>query len=211
MKSAPWPVVHCMLFASLLTVPSIVPPLRVWPLFWIVPFALYATIVATAGPLRRTFSRPRFGNFSRSNCAVTAAIIAISVAGIFAFQHFAQPDLHSYRAAMPFDSLGGRYGAWILFPLINATLEELVYRGILFDGIASQWNQRITILATGLLFGIGHLQGYPPGPAGAALATAFGIAMGILRVRSGSIVLPIVAHIFADAAIYALLVRENLV
>lgn len=59
--------------------------------------------------------------------------------------------------------------------------------------------------------GIILLQGCPPGPAGAALATAFGIAMGILRFRSGGIALPIVAHIFADAAIYALLVRESLV
>lgn len=116
--------------------------------------------------------------------------MAVSIAGIFAFQHFARPDLKSYRAAMPFDLLGGRYAAWILFPLINATLEELVYRGILFDGIASQWNQRTTILATGLLFGI---------------------AMGILRIRSGGLALPIIAHIFADAAIYTLLVRDGLV
>jgi len=200
-----------MLFASLLTAPWIFPPLRIWPFFWLVPLVFYGAFVAAYSPLRRTFSRPRIGVLSRSNCVTAAAMTALTVAGIFAFQHFAQPDLQSYRAAMPFDSLGGRYGAWILFPLINATLEELVYRGILFDGIASQWNQHITILATGLLFGIGHLQGYPPGPTGAALATAFGIAMGILRTRSGGITLPIVAHIFADAAIYALLVRENLV
>jgi len=78
-------------------------------------------------------------------------------------------------------------------------------RGILFDSLQARWGATITTLVTSLLFGIGHLHGYPPGPFGACLAALFGLALGLLRLRTGGLALPITAHIAADATVYWIL------
>jgi membrane protease YdiL (CAAX protease family) len=53
-----------------------------------------------------------------------------------------------------------------------------------------------------LLFGLGHLHGYPPGHVGALLAGIFGFCLGCLRVYTGGLGLPVIAHIAADATIF---------
>lgn len=64
----------------------------------------------------------------------------------------------------------------------------------------------MALVTTSLLFGFGHLQGYPPGYVGAFLACVYGFAIGALRIYTKGLALPIVAHIFADATIYGILV-----
>jgi membrane protease YdiL (CAAX protease family) len=88
-------------------------------------------------------------------------------------------------------------------------MEELVFRGILFDAIDSQWGPWISLIGTAVLFGLGHLHGYPPGMIGAVLAMLFGLALGALRVWTGRLLSPILAHIAADATIYSIVVRST--
>jgi membrane protease YdiL (CAAX protease family) len=87
----------------------------------------------------------------------------------------------------------------------------LVFRGILFDALQSQWGAWVTLIASSLLFGLGHLRGYPSGILGACLATLFGFAMGVLRLWTGGLALPIAAHLVADATIYGILVHAGAV
>ena len=58
---------------------------------------------------------------------------------------------------------------------------------------------------TGVLFAMGHLHGYPPGPIGTVLAGIFGFAVGLLRLWAGGLGLAIAVHICADATIFSLL------
>lgn len=106
-------------------------------------------------------------------------------------------------------SFGGIIPFAILFSLLNAVCEELIFRGILFDALASHWSPWTAAVFTALLFGYGHLQGYPPGPRGAMLAGLFGLALGCLRILTGGLALPILAHIAADATIITLLTRAG--
>src|SRR5439155_5570931 len=94
------------------------------------------------------------------------------------FHPTAQPDVHSFRAAFSLDSLGGVVMAGVVFAILNASLEELVFRGLLFDALQSQWGVWVTLIATSVLFGLGHLRGYPSGSSGACLAALFGFVMG---------------------------------
>jgi hypothetical protein len=136
-------------------------------------------------------------------------IAIISSAALFLFQSWSHPDLRTYAAALPKLPYGGVFIAGTLFAFLNAFLEEVIFRGVLFDAIASQFNRPLTVFFTALLFGYGHMHGYPPGPLGAVLAGLYGLALGWLRVFSGGLGLPASAHVVADSTIFAIVVHAG--
>ena len=206
-----WRVIHGVVFVLAMAGTLLVPVLRRWPWVWLAPFVAYFGIVAIVPRLRSSLCWLRVGRVSAASVGVTMGIMALSTLVLVGFQATVHPDLHGVRAAWPFESLGGVITAGVIFVIINATLGELLFRGVLFEALQSQWGNWFTVIATGLFFGLGHLKGYPSGPLGACLAALFGFALGTLRVWTGGLVLPIVAHMGADATIYGILVYSGLV
>ena len=80
---------------------------------------------------------------------------------------------------------------------------------MLFDFVASLWGSVVAVVVSAAFFGYGHMQGYPPGPAGAVLAGIFGLAIGWLRVVASGIGLPFLVHVAADMTVFILLVRSG--
>jgi membrane protease YdiL (CAAX protease family) len=151
----------------------------------------------------------RFGRISIAAVVATIGVMSLTTLALVIYQNTAQPDVRGYGAVLPLHALGGVVTAGIVFTIVNATLEELVFRGVLFDAVQSQWGAAVTVIATALLFGIGHVRGYPPGPLGAYFAALFGLVLGGLRLWTDGLALPIVAHMGADATIYAILVHSG--
>ena len=60
----------------------------------------------------------------------------------------------------------------------------------------------------GVIFGIVHAQGFPNGVMGIVMASIYGIMVGWLRHLSRGMLWPVVAHIFADATIFLLLMHN---
>lgn len=195
------------LFILLLGAALALPPLRAWPWIWLGPLGAYFLILALVPRWRRVPGWLRVGTLSPRTLAATAGVMVASMATLVCFHHLAQPDVRTIRAAMPVQALGGAMLTGVVFTLLNALMEELVFRGILFDALEAQWGWRLTLVVTSLLFGLGHLRGYPPGPAGAVLAAVFGLAMGGLRVWTRGLALPVAAHLGADATICYLVLR----
>jgi membrane protease YdiL (CAAX protease family) len=135
----------------------------------------------------------------------------LSSAALILFHTLFRPDVSALMAALPVTALGGVVLAGILFPLLNASMEELVFRGALFDAIEAEWGWQVAVGVTAVIFGVGHMSGYPPGWLGAILAGLYGLTLGLLRVWVGGLALPIIAHIAADATIYGILVYEGAV
>jgi membrane protease YdiL (CAAX protease family) len=201
-----WRIIHGSAFIALLAAAMLVPALRQWPWIWIVPMAGYFLMPIFVPKLRGSRVWFRLGRVSGISMAATVGIMTLTSLVLVAFNAIAKPDLGAYRGALPLERFGGVIAAGVVFTIVNATLEELVFRGVLFDAIRSQWNVWVTLIATSVLFGLGHLHGYPPGTWGAGLAIVFGFAVGLLRVWTGGLSLPIVAHMGADATIYWILV-----
>lgn len=200
---------HGVVFVLIMAGVLLAPPLRRWPWVWLAPFVIYFLLVASVPRLRRSMAWLRAGKISVASALAAVAVLAGTSLALALFRAATPPDVAGYSAALPFESLGGVILAGIIFTLVNATLEELVFRGILFDALESQWGARFTLLATALLFSVGHLRGYPSGVAGAGLAAVFGLVTGGLRLWTGGLALPIVAHLGADATIYTILVRAG--
>jgi uncharacterized protein len=200
-----WRIFHGSTFVVLMAGAMLIPALRRWPWLWIVPLAGYFLILVFLPPLRGSMTWFRPGKVSGVSIVAAIGIMAMTSVALIAFNAIAKPDLSNYRAALSLEKFGGVITAGVIFTVVNATLEELVFRGVLFDAIRSQWNVWVTLIATSVLFGLGHLHGYPPGLWGACLAVVFGFVVGLLRVWTNGLALPIVAHMGADATIYCLL------
>jgi len=207
-----WRALHGGVYLAFLPLLAIGPPiLLTWPWVWLAPLAGYFLVVAILPPLRRTFGWLRFGTIRWVSAAVAGAIIVLTSAVLVLYQVIARPDVSALGASLPVAQLGGVVTAGIVFAVLNATLEELVFRGVLFDAIESQWSWLTAVAVTAILFGLGHRTGYPPGLVGVFLAGLYGFALGLLRVWVGGLALPILAHIAADATIYGLLVHSGAV
>ena len=99
--------------------------------------------------------------------------------------------------------------AGFIFAVLNAFLEELLFRGVFFFAVEAQTGAPMAVVITAALFGYGHMHGYPPGPLGAVLAGVYGLALGWLRVSTGGLGLPVLAHIAADATIFIIVVNSG--
>lgn len=197
------------MFFGVLAASMVVPAFRHWPLLWLVPLTAYLSLVALIPSLRSSFVRWRFGQVTPAAIGATTFIVLASSAALIAFHYSVHPDMRVYGAMLPVQALGGVIAAGILFPLLNAVLEEAVFRGVFFDAAEPQWGRWGAIVITATLFGYAHRHGYPPGLFGAFLAGLYGLAMGWLRAFTGGIGLPIIAHIFADVTIFTLMVRSG--
>ena len=204
MNYTDWRPMHALALAALIAAASFVPVFRTWPLLWVVPLVAYAGLVAVVPPMRATFRPWRFGRVSTATVAASVIIAVGSCSVLVAFHFLAHPDVSAYSGFLPVSSLGGMLTAGILFSIFNAFFEEVVFRGVLFDSVESQWGVWVAAIATAFLFGYGHMRGYPSGPTGAVLAGIYGLCLGWLRVFSGGIGLGVMAHIAADATIFIL-------
>lgn len=144
---------------------------------------------------------------------VVATAIAAGVTGA-ALVPAAEPLFDDVRVA---EATGGQMARWALveIPVATAAYEEVLFRGVLL-GLASQrWSTPVAVAVTSALFGCWHvlpaLEDHAKHPttaartpaaavAGTVVATSIaGAAFAALRLRTGSLLAPIVAHTATNA------------
>jgi uncharacterized protein len=192
-----------LLVLFLLTLHS--PPLAHWPWHLLVPLLAYFTLVRLSGPLRRTGPHFAVGRCDWRVLAATSGIVVLSSLALLAYQAAIQPDVRDLAAHVPGTVLGSAVLAGAYFSILNAVMEEVMFRGVLYDAVESQWGWMGAILLTGAAFGACHAGGYPQGLLGGVLAGIYGFVLGWLRWWTRGLAAPTAAHIMADATIFAIL------
>ncbi len=201
---------HGLVVIAFMAATTYVPDFRVWPWLWLVPIVGYGVLVAAVPPLRATFRPWCVGEVSTGSVIATLIIAVGSCCVLVAFHVLTQPDVGTLGRYFPVSALGSVIVAGVLFSVFNAIFEEIIFREIVFDAVESRWGVRVAVIATAVLFGYGHMQGYPPGILGAILAGTYGLCLGWLRAFTGGIGLPILAHIAADATIFVIVARSGI-
>lgn len=87
---------------------------------------------------------------------------------------------------------------WTPVVALVAVAEEVALRGALFDAVRSWRGDGVALLATTLLFALMHVPLY--GIGSLPLDLAAGLLLGGLRIVSGGVLAPAVAHVIADLA-----------
>jgi membrane protease YdiL (CAAX protease family) len=198
--------VHGGLFLAALAVVAVAMPACSWPWYLLLPLLLYGAIVWAVPTLRRTAPQFFLGRMGGTPLACAVALSAATTTFLVGFHVLARPEVTGLAANLPVAAFGNLVLAGVFFSCINALLEELVFRGVLWEVIAKEWNTAVALAVTAVLFGLGHLHGYPPGLLGTVLASLYGVALGTLRWWVGGLGLAVACHMSADATIFGLLV-----
>ena len=144
-----------------------------------------------------------------------AAAAAVGLVVLLATQlPLTQPMLHDARGAVPLGRL--LYELTVTTVLLTAVPEEFAFRGVLLGSATALWGQRRATWVTALMFGLWHVEptlrtmsgnravggaathatGQVSLVVGAVVVTFLaGIGFAVLRLRSRSLVAPVLAHV----------------
>jgi membrane protease YdiL (CAAX protease family) len=151
-----------------------------------------------------------------------AASLPSAVALVAASRHRSLGAFYQQEAIARATPGWAAYEAFVRVPFGTALPEEMIFRGTSMALLARRRSRLTTLAVSSLLFGLWHIaptaqrldelphvRKLPPGYqvghiAGSVVSTALaGIVLGWLRLRSGSIVAPWLAHTTANASGYA--------
>jgi membrane protease YdiL (CAAX protease family) len=200
-----WAAIHGGIFLAALVPGALWGQVLGWPLYLLLPLAIYPLLVLPFARLRQTVPWPRLGRMTGLPLLATLILSILACGVLVAYYVLLRPDVTRLAVRLPVAAFGSLALAGLCFSILNATLEELLFRSVLFDAVAVEWSNPVAVLVTAGLFGLGHLQGYPPGPAGAILAAGYGVALGLVRWWTGGLGLAIASHICADATIFGIM------
>ena len=132
--------------------------------------------------------------------------IVVTAAALVAWQRLVDgrlpPDYVEAAAGRPL---------WLLlvggvgFSLVNAAVEEAVFRGVLQTALERVDGPVVAVVVQAAAFGLLHVVGVPAGAVGAVMAGTWGLLLGVMRWRTRGILAPYVAHVAADATIVCML------
>lgn len=192
------------LYGALAGLLTVVAPEGTWPL----PALLALGVVLSATPHQRRSWLAR-GSTDRLAWLLTAATAAAAPLALAVWFVTTDPASTSVAAAV---DLLRQIPPWALpliavpFAALNAWAEELLFRGIIQGALHSVMAPMPAIALQGVAFGAIHLHGFPSGTAGVVLASGYGVALGVIRWRTGGLLAPWLAHVIADLAIVAMVV-----
>jgi membrane protease YdiL (CAAX protease family) len=179
---------------------------------WLAPFALFRAagaaliLAAVAVVLRRSrWSLHDIGVRRASIRNVGASVGLLVVVGLAA--GLVGPALaEPYFGPLPVDL--GNVSAIVpalIFAIANGVLEETVYRGVLLETLRRLRGTPFALVVQAVAFGLAHGVGsdFAGSPLPVMLATAAGgLGLGLIAIRSGSLLLPIALHVALDIPIY---------
>ena len=175
---------------------------------FLLAIGLYLLVTFVVPDLRTGPSWFHLGTFTRSTMLLCVGIVAISGAALAGWFFFFKPNISDIvRLYVP------DYPPWLLviggllFAVLNSTVEEIAFRGIIFSALLhAAVPTGLALLLQALAFGAIHINGFPRGWVGVSLATIYGVLMGALRIRSKGLFAPWVGHIFTDLVIAGIVV-----
>jgi uncharacterized protein len=187
------------------------PPMRnTWPLPMLLTIGAYLGIRRFVPWLSEGSDFWRRGRIDAQVVFVSLAFVVMASVALLLWTRLAEPDLSDLHAQIPPNIplalivLGG-----VLFSILNALGEEFLWRGAILEALDRTLGRgALPVVIQAASFGLAHIMGFPRGWIGVALASVYGLMMGIVRRRSKGMLAPIVAHVFADMTIVGILVWQ---
>jgi hypothetical protein len=175
-------------------------------IFFAAPLAVYIALVVIEKPLRRHSPWLALGRIGRGMWLCAALVVLVASGSIYLWVNTTHPDLTDITSLIP-DQGTAMLLLWGLgFALVNAIVEEAIFRGILYDGFTHIFKSEIvTNIFQAALFGLAHLYGIPRGWPGVGLAFVYGLLLGSVRYYTRGLLLPVLIHAAADLTIYLIL------
>jgi membrane protease YdiL (CAAX protease family) len=134
----------------------------------------------------------------------TFACAAVTPLGLTGWVALLRPDVSDITTSIPDLSPALLVLGALAFSGLNALGEEWVWRGVFQSRLQRLFPPAAAVALQAASFGAAHAHGFPRGAVGVVLAGAWGALLGLLRMRAGGLLAPVLAHVVADATIAAL-------
>lgn len=179
-----------------------------WPVPGVVGVGVYLVSLAvpTGEPGRRR-AILGLGRLTMAEAWMVAGLVVSSGSVLVMFSRLAPPRLGDGASLLTGLTPWSLVAAGAAFAVVNAFVEEVLFRGAVLYHLGRVLGSGPAVLVQALAFGMLHLNGYPYGLVGAALASVYGVMLGALRVWSGGLLAPWIAHVCADVVIFVLIVQ----
>jgi hypothetical protein len=175
-------------------------------LIYIIPLAIYAIMLWIFPSLWKRSRWFHLGTVDKYAWLGGLSIAVISSLALYLWTAITKPNLSDLLSLIPNQSMSTLIIVGIGFALINSFVEESIYRGILWVAFEKAFGNIVAVtLLQSAIFGIAHIQGFPRGPIGVAMAFVYGIMLGAIRHRSRGLLAPMIVHFVADLTIYVIL------
>jgi membrane protease YdiL (CAAX protease family) len=186
----------CLAVAEQLPLPSVGLP---WQETMLIAIAAYLALTRAVPALAPS---PSWRARGRVPWGWTALVGGITPVALGLWVALMRPDLHDVvqRYVPPWPPALLVAGAFVFFP-VNATLEEVIWRGVMQDRLEPVFGSGTAIALQAASFGLQHMHGVPRGPVGVVLAGSWAVMLGMLRRHTRGLLAPIIAHAVADASI----------
>ena len=167
-----------LLILGLLCGCTLVPLLLNWPFYLLIPLIVYLLIAVSVPLFRQSLTWLRWGRLDGVVWMWTAAIVITSSAALVIWHEWTEPDLSKLVAFVPPWPLPWLVAAGVVFSVLNALLEEVLFRGLMFDALRTSYGVTATLLIQATAFGVLHFGGFPSGTIGVVLASVYGLIQG---------------------------------
>lgn len=148
------------------------------------------------------------GEINKVSILFGLVVIVISSSSLILWYWLFDPNIEVFTQYFPNVGLYKLLFGGVVFAVVNSIVEEVVYRGILWNGLSELFGSVLTVIVIqALIFGVIHYWGIPNGIVGAAMAFIYGLFLGAIRSLSGGLLMPILTHIFADMTIFLILLN----
>jgi membrane protease YdiL (CAAX protease family) len=151
--------------------------------------------------LRPTLSWLTRGTLTRGSLVLLVAIVVLSALALILWAANTHPKAPSYLQGLQHDPKIVMVLGVLGFALVNPLWEETFFRGVVLTELKEPWGVLPALVFQAVTFGLAHVNGFPSGVAGAALAGGWGLALGVIRLQTRGILWSYLAHICADATI----------
>lgn len=183
----------------------------IWPPFWpfnpLVPLVIYGLIAAAVPNLRRSVGWLKVGGFDSLVGWLVGITVVGSVAALPLWFFLLEPDLTHFLGNIPDWSPAWLVLAGLGFALLNAAVEEAIFRGVVMQSLEAAFGVGwLSLLIQAAAFGAIHFIGFPNGWLGVGMATLYGVMLGFIRRCSGGMLAPFATHVVADVVIFVILV-----
>jgi membrane protease YdiL (CAAX protease family) len=175
-------------------------------LIFLLPLIVATLIILPFKATRRALGWLRIGTIDRLSWILLGVTSIVSVVALLVWAYWTDNLGLGIKNMQAFS----QYPLWLMvavvvpvFALINAALEEAVYRGILQQGLMHVLtNNALILILQASAFAAAHFAaGFPNGAMGYLMVFTWGSMLGYLRIRTNGMLIPYLAHVMADLVI----------
>lgn len=132
--------------------------------------------------------------------AVAAYFVELIVSNVALRSSVGAPEMPSGRSAgEAVDAVSATFGGYATLACITALSEEYLFRGAMLPSLRVDHSWPVSLLATSAIFGFHHAAFGVPAVVGKLFA---GIVWGVLALWTGSLLAPLVSHLFFQYLVF---------